>query len=124
MKGPKNSLLTSLFSVYNVYKNVMREILDNINKISNEIDDLNTRIEEARKQEPIKKKSIEHKKANIGWRMVTELVVGMFIGFILGYTIDNFFNILPVFTIILSMLGFFAGIKTMIKTSKEFDKLS
>jgi len=98
--------------------------LDKINKISNEIEDLNARIKEARKEEPKEKKSFEHKKANIGWRMVTELVVGMFIGFILGYTIDNFFNVLPVFTIIFSMLGFAAGIKTMIKTSKEFDKLS
>jgi len=98
--------------------------LNNINKITKELESLDTRINVARNNDIKEKKTTEHKKANIGWRMVTELVVGMFIGFILGFTIDNFFDITPVFTIVMSLLGFAAGIKTMIKTSKEFDRLS
>ncbi len=98
--------------------------MNNISEISENIDNLSKRINEARKEKSKTARNIEHKKANIGWRMVTELVVGMFIGFSLGFTIDKFFNITPIFTIILSLLGFAAGIKTMIRTSKEFEKLN
>tara|TARA_Y100001933_G_C18558903_1_gene380552 strand:+ start:248 stop:547 length:300 start_codon:yes stop_codon:yes gene_type:complete len=98
--------------------------LDNISKISSNIDNLSKRINDARKEKTENVRNLEHRKANIGWRMVTELVVGMFIGFSLGFTIDKFLNLTPIFTIILSLLGFAAGIKTMIKTSKEFEKLN
>lgn len=98
--------------------------MDNITEISKNIDNLNKRIKDARIDKTKSLKNIEHRKANIGWRMVIELVVGMFIGFSLGFAIDNFLNITPIFTIILSLLGFAAGIKTMIRTSKEFEKLN
>ena len=54
--------------------------------------------------------------------MVIELVIGILIGVILGFTIDSFFNTSPIFLILMIFFGFAAGIKTMMKTAKEIDK--
>ncbi len=64
-------------------------------------------------------KSTNQKNANIAWRMVIELVVGLVIGFGLGYGIDYLLNTKPLMIIIMSLFGFGAGIKTMMKTAEE-----
>ena len=61
------------------------------------------------------------KSAHIGWRMVLELVTGIVIGVIFGFSLDSFLNTSPIFLIILIFLGFAAGVRTMIKTAKEID---
>lgn len=55
----------------------------------------------------------------IAWRMVIELVVGMVIGMGIGYGLDVLFGTLPVLLIIFALLGFAAGIKTMLRTASE-----
>ena len=64
-------------------------------------------------------KPINHKNANIAWRMVIELVLGMVIGFAIGYGLDYVLDTKPLMIIIMSLFGFGAGIRTMIKTAEE-----
>tara|TARA_B100000989_G_scaffold278502_1_gene240349 strand:+ start:3145 stop:3465 length:321 start_codon:yes stop_codon:yes gene_type:complete len=56
------------------------------------------------------------------WRMVIELVSGLAIGFGLGYGLDIVFGTLPIFMIIFTLLGFVAGIRTMLSTAKEVQR--
>jgi ATP synthase protein I len=51
--------------------------------------------------------------------MVIELVAGIGIGFCIGYGLDILFGSLPVFLIAFVLLGFVAGVKTMLRTAQE-----
>ncbi len=62
----------------------------------------------------------KHKSMNYAWRMVLELVIGMFIGVVIGYTFDYFLNTKPWMLITMSLFGFGAGIRAMMKTAEEF----
>ena len=59
---------------------------------------------------------------NDGWRMVIELVVGLLIGFGIGLGLDIFMNTKPLFLIIFTLLGFIAGVKTMLNTAKTMKR--
>lgn len=54
----------------------------------------------------------------MAWRMVIELVSGMVIGLSIGYGLDYAFGTLPIFLVIFSLLGFVAGVRTMLGTAK------
>ena len=60
--------------------------------------------------------------AQVGWRMVTELVVGMLMGLGIGYGLDHLLGTLPLFLIIFIMLGFAAGVRTMMRTAEEVQR--
>ena len=70
-------------------------------------------------EEPVQNK---FSAAEVGWRMIIELTAGVFIGFGLGYGLDYFFGTKPVFILILTLLGFAAGVKTMMKSARELQK--
>jgi ATP synthase protein I len=55
----------------------------------------------------------------VAWRMVIELVTGMLLGMGIGYGLDVLFGTLPVFLIIFSLVGFAAGIKTMLGSARQ-----
>ena len=55
-----------------------------------------------------------------GWRMVVELVAGLGIGFGIGYGLDVLFGTLPILLVLFTLLGFAAGVKTMLATAREF----
>ncbi|WP_309665437.1 AtpZ/AtpI family protein [Tabrizicola sp.] len=55
----------------------------------------------------------------VAWRMVIELVTGMLLGTGIGYGLDVLFGTLPIFLIIFSLLGFAAGIKTMLGSARQ-----
>ena len=55
----------------------------------------------------------------VAWRMIIELVTGMLLGMGIGYGLDAVFNTLPLFLVIFSLIGFAAGIKTMLGTAKQ-----
>ena len=55
----------------------------------------------------------------LAWRMVIELVTGMFLGLAIGYGLDALFGTLPIFLVIFALLGFVAGIRTMMQTAKK-----
>ena len=58
----------------------------------------------------------------VAWRMVLELVTGMLLGLAIGYGLDVLFGTRPIFLIIFALLGFAAGIKTMMGTAKQMAK--
>ena len=60
---------------------------------------------------------------NMAWRMVIELVAGIAIGFGIGYGLDRLFGTLPIFLILFIGLGFVAGVRTMMRTAHEVQKM-
>lgn len=56
------------------------------------------------------------------WRMVLELVTGMGLGLAVGYGLDTLFGSKPIFMVIFVLLGFAAGIRTMLRTAAELGK--
>ena len=63
-----------------------------------------------------------HSQAHAGWRMVTELVAGLLIGFCIGYGLDNLFGTLPIFLVLFVLLGFAAGVKTMLRSAQDIQR--
>ena len=59
---------------------------------------------------------------NDGCRMVIELVTGMILGISLGMALDYIIGSEPIFLIVFSLLGFMAGVKTMISTAKKMNE--
>ena len=74
--------------------------------------------------EPKPRTRVEHNigQASAAWRMVTELVAGLGIGFGIGYTLDAWFGTTPVFLVLFILLGFAAGVNVMLRTAKELQK--
>jgi ATP synthase protein I len=58
----------------------------------------------------------------VAWRMVIELATGIMLGSAIGYGLDVLFGTLPIFLIVFSLLGFAAGIRTMLGTARELGK--
>ena len=63
-----------------------------------------------------------HSQARAGWRMVTELVAGLLIGFCIGYGLDSLFGTLPIFLVLFVLLGFAAGVKTMLRSAQDIQR--
>ena len=86
----------------------------------NKLRELDLRIKAAKKSgENDIKFTDPHAGAHLAWRMVLELVVGMVIGFAVGYGLDVAFQTTPVFLLLFVLLGFAAGIKTMLDSAKQ-----
>jgi len=84
------------------------------------LEQLERRIAAAKQPAATKSHSEEHhSQAQIAWRMVIELVTGLGIGFGIGYGLDTFFGTLPLFLVTFTLLGFAAGVKTMMSTAQE-----
>jgi ATP synthase protein I len=82
--------------------------------------DLDARINAAKMvSDPELKLNDHHSGAHLAWRMVIELVAGIAIGFGTGYGIDVLFGTLPIFLVAFILLGFVAGVKTMLRTAQE-----
>ena len=85
------------------------------------LDQLDRKIEEFKsKKEENRPKRLKVK--NDGWRMVIELVTGMVLGVSLGMALDHIVGSGPIFLIVFSLLGFMAGVKTMIATAKKMNE--
>jgi len=63
-----------------------------------------------------------HSQAHAGWRMVTELVAGLLLGFCIGYGLDSLFGTLPIFLVLFVLLGFAAGVKTMLRSAQDIQR--
>jgi ATP synthase protein I len=44
------------------------------------------------------------------------------IGFVIGYGLDTLFGTMPVFLMIFTLLGFAAGVQTMVRSAREIQK--
>ena len=90
---------------------------------NSKLKDLDLKLKNVRdKKSELKSDNQAFKSAHVGWRMVLELVIGILIGVVIGFCMDSFFNTSPIFLIVMIFFGFAAGVKTMIKTSKEINK--
>lgn len=82
--------------------------------------DLHNRIEGMKKaQEPAPRQDEHYSQAQHAWRMVIELVAGLGIGFGIGLALDTVFGTMPIFLVLFILLGFVAGVKTMMRTARE-----
>ena len=87
------------------------------------LEQLDARIRSARKaKEPAPPMENEYTQAGMAWRMVLELTVGMVMGFGIGYGLDSLFDTLPILLILFTLLGFAAGVRTMMHTARELNK--
>ena len=85
------------------------------------LDKLDRKLEEFKsKKEKDRPKRL--KVQNDGWRMVIELVTGMLLVVSLGMALDYVVGSEPIFLIVFSLLGFMAGVKTMIATAKKMNE--
>jgi ATP synthase protein I len=55
----------------------------------------------------------------VAYRMVIELATGILVGVGVGYGLDVLFDTLPVFLAIFSLVGFAAGVRTMLGTARQ-----
>jgi ATP synthase protein I len=86
---------------------------------------LEERIAKAKRANDPKPHTDEHySRANLAWRMVIELVAGLMIGFVIGYGLDTLFGTMPVFLVIFTLLGFAAGVQTMVRSAREIQKVT
>jgi len=84
---------------------------------------LEARIAAAKGQDkPKPRVEVHFSQANMAWRMVTELVAGLGIGFGIGYVLDVWFHTRPLFLILFTLLGFAAGVNVMLRTAREVQK--
>jgi ATP synthase protein I len=75
------------------------------------------------KPEPEKTNTVKgFSQGEVAWRMVIELMTGMLLGVGIGYGLDVLFSTLPIFLIIFSLLGFAAGVKTMLGSARQLTK--
>lgn len=81
---------------------------------------LEERIDAAKQTQDNVPKTEEHySAAQVGWRMVTELVTGLGVGFGIGYGLDIAIGSAPLMMVIFTLLGFAAGVKTMMRSARE-----
>ena len=84
---------------------------------------LEERIAAAKKAEEGARHQDEHySKAQQGWRMVIEMVAGVLIGFGMGFGLDSLFGTIPIFLVLFTLLGFAAGVKTMMRSAEELQR--
>lgn len=57
--------------------------------------------------------------ASLAWRMVIDLVAGVLLGAAIGWGIDWAAGTKPLFLIVFTLLGFAAGVKTMMRSARE-----
>jgi len=60
-----------------------------------------------------------YSQAQLGWRMVIELVAGLGIGCGIGYGLDRLLGTMPIMLVLFTLLGFAAGVQTMLRTARE-----
>jgi ATP synthase protein I len=75
-----------------------------------------------KKKEPRHHSEEHYSQAQVAWRMVTELVAGLMIGFGMGYGLDSLFGTIPIFLVLFTLLGLAAGIKTMMRSAEEIQR--
>ena len=66
-----------------------------------------------------KKTGAGFSQGEVAWRMVLELFTGIVLGAAIGFGIDTLTGTKPLFLVIFCLLGFAAGIKTMMGSAKQ-----
>jgi len=76
------------------------------------------KVADTARAEPPSRRS-EYTQSSLAWRMVTELVAGMGLGVGIGYGLDSLFGTMPLFLMLFAILGFAAGVRTMMRTADD-----
>lgn len=82
---------------------------------------LEKRLAEVRaKPKPVKSETAKgFSQGEVAYRMVIELATGILLGVGIGYGLDVLIGTLPLFLAIFSLVGFAAGVRTMLGTARE-----
>ena len=85
---------------------------------------LEARLSQARDQAPPERSNTTKgfSQGEVAWRMLIELMTGMGLGVAIGYGLDVLFGTLPILLVIFSLLGFAAGIRTMLGSARQLEK--
>lgn len=85
---------------------------------------LSDRIEAAKgaTQKPETRHDRGMSQAELAWRMVIELTAGIAIGFGIGYGLDSLFGTKPFLLVLFTLLGFAAGVQTMMRSAREIQE--
>lgn len=59
---------------------------------------------------------------SLAWRMVVELVISVMVGAAMGWGLDSVFSTLPLFLIVFVLLGFAAGVRTVMRSAHEMQR--
>ena len=68
---------------------------------------------------PDRAQSAGWSQGEVAWRMVIELVSGLVLGLAIGYGLDWLFGTRPILLLVFCLLGFAAGIRTVLGTARE-----
>ncbi|AWD22612.1 AtpZ/AtpI family protein [Pseudogemmobacter blasticus] len=72
------------------------------------------------KPKPVKSQTAKgFSQGEVAYRMVIELATGILFGVGIGYGLDVLIGTLPLFLAIFSLVGFAAGVRTMLGTARE-----
>lgn len=84
---------------------------------------LGERLSRARKADPARSQAGQGLgAAEVAWRMVIELVVGICLGLAIGYGLDLWLGTRPILMVVFVLLGFVAGIRTVLGTAAELQR--
>lgn len=85
-------------------------------------DDLDQRIAKAKAaHKPKHLNAAEGRSENRGWAVGVEFVGAVLVGALVGWMIDTVTHTAPLFLIVFLVLGFAAGLRRAMATSKQFD---
>ncbi len=88
-----------------------------LDSLSRRIDAARERIDPPRRRSPGKYQSL-----SVAWRMVLELVIGCAFGAAIGYAFDEVAGTGPLFLVVFGLLGFAAGVKTMMASARQMQR--
>jgi ATP synthase protein I len=88
------------------------------------LEELDRRIRAARgdRTPPRGKQGAKFAATGMAWRMTLELVVAAMVGAAMGWGLDALFGTLPLFLIVFILLGFAAGIRTVMRSAEELGR--
>jgi|GEM_PF-3296350 len=88
------------------------------------LDKLSQRIDAARDEiSPRQPKAPgKYQTLTVAWRMVLELVIGCAFGAAIGYAFDEVAGTGPLFLVVIGLLGFAAGVKTMMASARQMQR--
>ena len=83
--------------------------------------DLEQRIAAAREAGKPKPRDERKKYAamSMAWRITIELAVSIAVGAAMGWGLDSLFGSLPAFLVVFTLLGFAAGVRSMMRTVEQ-----
>ncbi len=83
--------------------------------------DLGEKLDEIRRQEEQRKVQPPPTSAEVAFRFATELFAATIVGGAMGWGLDWLFGTRPVLTVVMFLFGAAAGIRNVIRTSKELN---